>query len=163
MYHHLNRQLGGRRWSKVTSRINVVPATVDTGVVVVLLLYATANTDEGTDILKIDCAGVLDGCNGPARGVGIAPHFPSIDSDKPVMKLVRTVVHQGDIADDNTPRAVNVDAPKGFDGKGGKPITIKCRVHPVFLRDKENSIARLDDTGGHSGRINVLDDTGCLL
>jgi hypothetical protein len=112
-----------------------------------LLLGATANADKGTDVLRIDCAGVLDGYDDSARWVRIAPHFVAVDPDKPVMKLVRTVIYQADISNDDTPRSVDVDAPKGLDGEGGKTIAVECRMHPVFLRDKENAIAGLDDAG----------------
>ena len=114
------------------------PVTVQTGLVLARLLGATANTDKGTDVLRIDCAGVLDGYDDSARWVRIAPHFVAVDPDKPVMKLVRTVIYQADISNDDTPRSVDVDAPKGFDGEGGKAIAVECTMHPVFLRDKEN-------------------------
>lgn len=91
------------------------------------------------------------------------PHFVTVDSDKPVMEFVRTVVHEANVADDDTARAVDVDAPEGFDGEGGKPIAVEFSMHPVFLRDKGNAVAGLNDTSGHAGRVNVLDDAGCLL
>jgi hypothetical protein len=140
----------------------VQPVTVRTGLVLAFLLGATVNADKGTDALRIDCAGVLDGYDDSARWVRIAPHFVAVDPDKPVMKHVRTVIYQADISNDDTPSSVDVDAPKGFDGEGGKAIAVECTMHPLFLRDKENAIAGLDNTGGH-GRRNVLDDAGCLL
>lgn len=143
--------------------VSVEPVTVETSVVLALLIDATADADEGADVVKIDCAGVFDGYNGSTRGVRIAPHFVAVDSDKPVMEFVRSVIHQADVADDDAPRAVDVDSPKRLDGKGGKPIAIEFRVHPVFLGDKENAIVGSNDTGGHAGRTNVLDDTQCLL
>lgn len=139
------------------------PVTVEACTVLALLLDAAADADKGTDLLRVDCASVIDGHNDSARGISIAPHSVAVDSDKRVMELVRTVVHQRNIADDDPSRTIDVDAPKALDGEGGKPITIECRVHPVFLRDKENTVAGLDDAGRHSGRINVLDDAGCLL
>jgi len=137
--------------------------TALTGVVLSHLLYATANADEGTDVLRIDRARVLDGYDDSAKGVRIAPHLLAVDTDEPVVELVWAVVHQGDIADNNMPSAVDVDAPKGFDGKGGKPIAVACRMHPVFFGDKESAISGLDNTGGHGRRINVLDDARCLF
>jgi hypothetical protein len=147
----------------VAAAVSVEPVTVQTGSVLALWLGATANADKGTDVLRIDCPGVLDGYNDSAGWVRIAPHFVAVDPDKPVMKLVRTVIYQADISNDDTPRSVDVDAPKGFDGEGAKATAVECRMHPVFLRDKENAIAGLDDTGGHGRRINVLDGAGCLL
>lgn len=88
------------------------PVTVQTGLVLARLLGATANTDKGTDVLRIDCAGVLDGYDDSARWVRIAPHFVAVDPDKPVMKLVRTVIYQADTSNDDTRRSVDVDPPK---------------------------------------------------
>ena len=99
------------RWSKVPAGINLEPITAATGVILARLLHTTTNADEGTNVLSIYCAGVLDGYNDSAKRVCIAPHCFAVDADKPVVKLVRTVVHQSDIADDDTPRAVDVDAP----------------------------------------------------
>ena len=106
--------------------IGLEPVTAVTGLVLAYLLHATANADKGTRVLRIYRAGVLDGYNDSAKRVCIAPHCVAVDADKPVVELVRTVVHQSDIADDDTPRAVDVDAPKGFDGKGG----MASRFHP---------------------------------
>lgn len=139
------------------------PVTAITRLVLAHLLHATANADERTNGLSIYCAGVLDGHNDSARRVCITPHCFVGDADKPVVELVRAIVHQGDIADYDAPRSVDVDATKGFDGKGRKPIAVECRVHPVLLRDKQHAIPRLNNTGGHGRRANVLDDAGRVL
>jgi hypothetical protein len=109
------------RWGKVAAAVSVEPVTVQTGLVLALLLGATANADKGTDVRRIVCAGVLDGYDDSARWVRIAPHFVAVDADKPVMKLVRTVIYQADISNDDTPRSVGVDAPKGSMVKGERP------------------------------------------
>lgn len=105
---------------------------------------------------EFDCARVL-GYNDSARWGRIAPHFLAVDADEPVVVLVRTVVIQGDIADDDTPRAVDVDAPKGLNGKSGKPVAVECGMHPVFFGDKKQGISGLDHTGGHGGRVGGQD------
>lgn len=163
IFHPLGRNLGGMRWHEMALVVGVEPATIETGVMVALLLEATAHADEGADVLKIHCARVFDRYNDSASGVRIAPQIVAIDSNKPVVEFVRTVVHQANISHDDTPGAVDVHTPKGFDGKGGKPIAVERRVHPVFLRDKENAIAGVDDTSRQGGRINVLYHTGRLV
>jgi hypothetical protein len=77
----------------VTAGISLEPVTAVTGSVIVHLLHATPNADEGTDVLKIYCAGVLDGYNDSTRRVCIAPHSFAVDADKPVVEFVRSVVH----------------------------------------------------------------------
>lgn len=77
----------------MTVSVRLEPVTAATGMVFIHLLYSTANTDEGTDVLSIDCAGVLDGNNDSARRICIAPHCFAVEADKPVVELVRTVVH----------------------------------------------------------------------
>jgi hypothetical protein len=143
--------------------VSVEPVTVETGVVLAFLLDATADADEGTDVLKIDCAGVFYGYYDSTRSVRITPHFVAVDSDKPMMEFVRSIVHEADVADDDAPRSVDVDVPEGFNSKAGKPIAVECTVHPISFGDKESAIVRLNDTGGHVGSITVLGHTGCLL
>lgn len=147
----------------MAASVSTKPATVEAQLVLATLLDAAANADERADILSIDCAGVFDRHNDSTGGVRIAPHFVTVESDKPMMEFVRTVVHEANVADDDPPRAVDVDAPEGVDSKWGKPEAVECRMHPVFLRDEENAFAGFNDTGGHSSYVEVLDDTGRLL
>ena len=119
----------------MAASVSLEPLTVKAELVLATLLDAIFNADERADILKIDCAGVFDRHDDSTRRVRIVPHFVTVDSDKAVMEFVRTVVDEANVADDDAPGTVDVGAPEGVDGKGGKPIVVECRVHPVFLRD----------------------------
>lgn len=121
--------------------VSTEPVTVGAGLVLTRLLDVTTKADEGAYVLRVQRARVLYRYNDSAGGVCIPPHFVAVDSHQPVMKFVRTVVHQRDIADNDASSTIDIDAPKGFDCKGGKPIAVECRVHPVLLRDKQNAIA----------------------
>lgn len=143
--------------------VNAEPLAVEASMVFALLLYTTADADEGGDVIifvpVIEGAGILERDDDLTRGIGVAPHAVTVDTDETVVEVIRAVIHKGDVADNDATRAVDVNGAKGIDGKRGETITIECRVHPVFLGDKESAIAGLNDASGHSGGINVLDDT----
>jgi hypothetical protein len=52
-----------------------------------------------------------------------------------VVKVARSVVHEGDFADNNAPTTVDVGPPKGLNGEGREPAAFKSGAHPVFLED----------------------------
>jgi len=143
--------------------VNAEPLAVEASMLFALLLYATADADEGANVLifvlVIEGAGIFEWDDDSTRGIGVAPHSVTVDADETVVEVIRTVIYKGDVADHDATRAVDINGAKGIDAKRGEPVTIECRVHPVFLRDKESSVAGLNDAGGHSGCIYVLDDT----
>jgi hypothetical protein len=103
--------------------VNAEPQAVEASMVFALLLYATAEADEGADVLifvpVIESAGILEWDDDSTRGIGVAPHAVAIDADETVVEVIRTVIYKGNVADNDATRAVDVNGAKGLDAKRG--------------------------------------------
>jgi hypothetical protein len=146
--------------------VGLEPLSVETGVVLALLLGATAHANKWAGVSRcirlIDGTRVLHRHDYAASRIRVSPHSVTIDSDEPVVKLIRSVVHECDITDDYPACAVDVDATKSFNCECGKAVSVESRVHPVFLGNVENPFARLNYASRHCERIDILDDTLCV-
>ncbi len=105
--------------------VNAEPQAVKASMVFALLLYATADADEGTDVIivvpVIEGAGILEWDDDSTRGIGVAPHAVTTDADETVVEVIRAVIYKRNVADNDATRAVDVNGAEGIDANAESP------------------------------------------
>jgi hypothetical protein len=136
------------------------PSAIDTSSVIPLLLYTAAEADQRPDIFifvfVIEGAGIFKQDNDPTRRISVAPHLVAIDPHESVVEIVKTVIHEGDIANHNAPGAIDIDVTEGLNREAREPKAVEGRMHPVSPGDVEPVTASLDYAGWHGRRVNIL-------